>query len=290
MDFTEAERSYLAGQMLGRLVTVGPGGTLRVRPLGSRLNPDDAIAPGGPRLTATQRNHNVLESRNVHLAEAQEPVADAPATQQTTPSRAVFDEAYTSRTAPWVIGEPQPVIVALERGGWIRGSVLDAGCGTGEHTIYLTRLGYDVRGIDSSEHAIDQARANAAERNVAARFEVADALQLGHDQIYDTVVDSALFHIFDPGDRGRYVRSLHRACRPGALVHVLALSDTGPGFGPQVSDTMIREAFGEGWAVEDLRSSEYRGVIANSTHATALGLPVGDLVDLPAWLARARRI
>lgn len=111
------------------------------------------------------------ESRNVHLAEAQERVADAPAPGETTPSRAAFDEAYTSRTTPWVIGEPQPAIVALERSGWIRGRVLDPGCGTGEHTIHLTRLGYDVRGINSSEHAIDQARANAAERNVAARFE-----------------------------------------------------------------------------------------------------------------------
>jgi SAM-dependent methyltransferase len=97
-----------------------------------------------------------------------------------------------------VIGEPQPAIVALERSGWIRGSVLDPGCGTGEHTIHLTALGYDVRGIDSSEHAIEQARANAAERNVAAWFEVADALLLGNDQTrdystYDTVVDSALF-------------------------------------------------------------------------------------------------
>jgi SAM-dependent methyltransferase len=168
--------------------------------------------------------------------------------------------------------------------------VLDPGCGTGEHTIHLTQLGYDVYGIDSSEHAIEQARANAAERNVAARFEVADALQLNHDPAYDTVVDSALFHIFDPADRGRYVRSPHRACRPDALVHVLALSDTGPGFGPQVSDTVIRDAFGEGWALEDLRPSQYRGVVVRGTHAAALGRPVGDLVDLPAWLARARRI
>jgi SAM-dependent methyltransferase len=204
------------------------------------------------------------------------------------PSR--FDEAYISRTAPWVIGGPQPAIIALERGCWIRGSVLDPGCGTGEHTIYLAQLGYDVRGIDSSERAIELARANAAEHGVTACFEIADAQQLGDDPTYDTVIDSALFHIFDDADRVRYVCSLHRACRPDALVHVLALSDTGPGFGPQVSDTTIREAFSEGWVLEDLRPSQYRGAIRNSTHATALGRSIGDLVDLPAWLARARRI
>ena len=207
-----------------------------------------------------------------------------------TPSRTVFDDAYTSRTAPWVIGEPQPTIVALERAGWIRGRVLDAGCGTGEHTIHLTRLGYDVRGIDSSEYAVEQARANAAERNIAARFEVANAMQLGDDPTYDTVIDSALFHIFDSADRDQYVRSLHRACHPDALVHVLALSDTGPEFGPKVSDTVIREAFGEGWVLQDLRPSQYRGVVLSSKHATAVARPIGELVDLPAWLARARRV
>jgi SAM-dependent methyltransferase len=222
--------------------------------------------------------------------QAPERAAPASAPPESTPSRAQFDEAYLSRTAPWVIGEPQPAIITLERSGWIRGRVLDSGCGTGEHTIHLARLGYDILGIDISEHAIEQARANAVQRGVTARFEVADALQLELDQAYDTVVDSALFHIFEAADRARYIRRLHRACRPDGRVHVLALSDAGPGFGPQISDAVIREAFGDGWVLEDLQPSRYRGVILHDTHAAALGRPVGDLVDLPAWLARARRI
>jgi 2-polyprenyl-3-methyl-5-hydroxy-6-metoxy-1,4-benzoquinol methylase len=48
----------------------------------------------------------------------------------------------------------------------------------GEHPIHLARLGYDLLGIDISEHAIEQARVNAAQRGVTARFEVADALLL----------------------------------------------------------------------------------------------------------------
>jgi SAM-dependent methyltransferase len=237
-------------------------------------------------MSLTEDEHNDLAG---HL-KPQERVADAPAPGGTTSSRRAFDEAYLTHTAPWVIGEPQPAIVTLEHSGWIRGRVLDPGCGTGEHTTHLARLGYDVLGIDSSEHAIEQARANAVQQGISARFEVADALQLILDQSYDTAVDSALFHIFDPEDRARYVRSLHRACRPGARVHVLALSDTGPGFGPQISDTVIQEAFGDGWLLEDLQPSRYRGVIVHDTHAAALGRPVGDKVDLPAWLARARRI
>ena len=223
------------------------------------------------------------------FADAERVDSGGAALRSETPSPAVFDQAYRTRTAPWVIGEPQQAIVGLEREGWIRGSVLDAGCGTGEHTIHLSRLGYEVLGLDSSEPAIEQARRSAAERDVTARFAVADALNLGDQPSYDTIVDSALFHIFNAADRARYVRSLHRVCRPGGLVHILALSDTGPGFGPQISDTVIREAFGPGWVVEDLQPSRYRGVVTEA-HAAALGRVIGELVELPAWLARVRRV
>ena len=208
---------------------------------------------------------------------------------ETTPPLDRFDEAYRSRSAPWVIGEPQPAIVELQRAGLIRSKVLDVGCGTGEHTILLTRLGYDVLGIDFSPHAVEQARANAASKGVDARFEVADATNLGSDPGYQTIVDSALFHIFDDADRARYVRSLHAAVVPGGLVHVLALSDAGRGFGPQVSETDIRESFGDGWVLEALDTTTYRGVVQEA-QADAIGLPVGTRVDEPAWLARARRV
>ena len=47
-----------------------------------------------------------------------------------------FESAY-QETAPWDIPGPQPAIVGLEEAGEIRGSVLDAGCGTGENALYL---------------------------------------------------------------------------------------------------------------------------------------------------------
>ena len=204
-----------------------------------------------------------------------------------TPTLSRFDDAYKTRTAPWVIGEPQPAIVDLERSGRIHNKVLDVGCGTGEHTILLTRLGYDVLGVDYAPNAVEQARENAAEKGVDARFAVADAMNFGDEPVYDTIVDSALFHIFDDTDRPRYVASLHAVCRPGALVHVLALSDKGRGFGPEVGESVIRGAFGDGWALEALEETTYRGVV-QEPHSDALALPVGTVVDEPAWLARAR--
>jgi SAM-dependent methyltransferase len=157
-------------------------------------------------------------------------------------------QLFSTRTAPWVICEPQPATVELERAGWISSTVLDAGCGIGEHTILLTRLGYRVLGIDFSPHAVEQARANAAEKGVDARFDVADAMNLGDQAVYQAVVDST-----------------------------------------QVSESDIREAFGDGWALEALESTTYRGVVQEA-QADAIGVPAGTRVDEPAWLARARRL
>ncbi|MGZ8803337.1 MAG: class I SAM-dependent methyltransferase [Mycobacterium sp.] len=206
-----------------------------------------------------------------------------------TPTISRFDDFYKNQIPPWVIGEPQPAIVDLVRAGAISGRVLDVGCGTGEHTILLARSGYDVLGVDGAPTAIEQARQNAADQGVNARFEVADALTLGDTPGYDTIIDSALFHIFDDGDRAEYVRSLHAVTRPGSVVHVLVLSDAGRGFGPEVSEATIRDAFGAGWVLEELTTTTYRGRVTE-VHAEALGLAVGTRVDEPAWLARVRRM
>ncbi len=76
---------------------------------------------------------------------------------------------------------------------------------------------------------------------------------------------------------------------PDAVVHVLALSDKGRGFGPEVSEATIREAFSDGWALEALDETTYRGVV-QEPQAEAIGLPQGTVVDEPAWLVRARRL
>jgi SAM-dependent methyltransferase len=206
-----------------------------------------------------------------------------------TPTSSDFDTAYESSNAPWVIGAPQPAVVKLERDGLLHGDVLDIGCGAGEHTIHLARLGYDVIGIDASVPAIEYARKNANRHGVEVTFAVGNALELGSKR-YHTVLDSALFHVFDPDDRLRYVESLSAACRQGGFVHILALSDDGPGFGPEVSEAAIREAFSGDWEIEEISRSSYVAVATAEHHVTELGLRPGERVELPAWLARIRRV
>ncbi|MBC3192230.1 class I SAM-dependent methyltransferase [Pseudonocardia sp. C8] len=208
-----------------------------------------------------------------------------------TPPVTRFEQAYRDGDPPWVIDEPQPAVVALARDGAFTGTVLDLGCGTGEHTIHLARLGYDVLGADGSATAVERARARAAAAGVAARFTVADALAPAGLGTFDTVLDSALFHVFDPGDQARYADALAGLVRPGGVVHLLALARTGAAaeFGPVIDAAEIRAAFaGPGWTVEALDRSTYRGVVTADL-AASYGEPAGTRVDVPAHLARIVR-
>src|SRR5215813_3511453 len=90
--------------------------------------------------------------------------------------RATFEELYAG-PAPWDIGKPQGQFVAIA--DRVIGPVLDAGCGTGEHALFLASRGHRVIGIDFVEEAIRRAQRKAAERDLAVEFLVKDATTLG---------------------------------------------------------------------------------------------------------------
>src|SRR6266700_6635446 len=75
------------------------------------------------------------------------------------------EDLYTS-PPPWDIGRPQPAFLSLAEAGALRGRVLDAGCGTGEHALMAAGTGLDATGIDLAPTAIRLARQKAAARNL----------------------------------------------------------------------------------------------------------------------------
>lgn len=166
-----------------------------------------------------------------------------------------FDAAYRG-TPPWETGRPQPAFTELAEAGAIRGRVLDVGCGTGEHALMVAGLGLPATGVDASPTAIEIARRKAAERNLPARFIVHDALDLGAlASQFDTVIDSALFHIFNDEERQRYVGSLREVIPREGRYFMLCFSDRQPpGFGPRrVSREEIEATFADGWRIDEIK-------------------------------------
>ncbi|HUL83898.1 MAG TPA: class I SAM-dependent methyltransferase, partial [Actinomycetota bacterium] len=145
-----------------------------------------------------------------------------------------FEGAYGG-TPPWDIGRPQPALEALARTGELRGRVLDAGCGTGEHALMAAALGFEATGIDAAPTAIEKAREKARERGLEVRFIVGDLTdQADPDDRFDTVLDCGCFHTFDDEDRRAYVAYLRTAIVPGGRFFMLCFSDRAPGgFGPR---------------------------------------------------------
>ena len=100
--------------------------------------------------------------------------------------------------------------------------VLDAGCGTGEHTIRLAKRGYQCTGVDLSEPALERARRAAGEHQVTAhvRFVACGLEDLSPlDEGFDAVhCRGVLMHI------PRWEDALGQLCkvlRPGGKIVIM---------------------------------------------------------------------
>jgi cyclopropane fatty-acyl-phospholipid synthase-like methyltransferase len=156
--------------------------------------------------------------------------------------RSSFENIYAGQPR-WEIGRPQKAI--LDVADRITGSVLDAGCGTGENALYFAHRGQKVK---------------ADERGLTATFLVMDALALkALPEVFDSVIDSGLFHVFGDEDRRRYVEGLASVLNPGGRLFLVCFSDAEPGEqGPRrVSRKEIEDAFAEGWVVESIEPTRF---------------------------------
>lgn len=205
------------------------------------------------------------------------PLVDAPVAH---PRRRAqdFDASYASGQPPWDIGRPQSVFRDLADRSAIAGRVLDVGCGTGEHALMAASLGLDATGVDFSATAIARARGKAADRGLAARFLVWDALELVDlEERFDTVLDCGVFHVFDDSDRAMFVAALHGAMSVDARYYMLCFSDLEPGdWGPRrVNQDEIRRSFRDGWRVQSIEPATLEVTIEPQT--------------VHAWLASIQR-
>lgn len=196
--------------------------------------------------------------------------------------RTSFQSLYAGQPR-WEIGRPQKAL--LDVADQITGSVLDSGCGTGENALFFASRGQKVTGIDFLAEPIAIAKRKAAERGLTATFLIMDALALkALPEIFDSVIDSGLFHVFSDNDRRRYVEGLASALKPGGRLFLLCFSDAEAGDqGPRrVTRNEIEEVFAEGWMLEKIEPSRFEVRPEPNDISFSEGGP-------KAWLVVARR-
>ncbi len=125
------------------------------------------------------------------------------------------------------------------------GPVAELGCGPGQTTAYLQRLGLDVSGVDLSPVMIDLARSAYPD----LRFEVGSmhALDIADGILHGVVSWYSVIHT-QPADMPSYFAEFHRVLAPGGHLLLAFFESEG---GPIVAfDHKVTTAYR--WPVDDL--------------------------------------
>ncbi|MDP3854161.1 bifunctional 2-polyprenyl-6-hydroxyphenol methylase/3-demethylubiquinol 3-O-methyltransferase UbiG [Phenylobacterium sp.] len=104
--------------------------------------------------------------------------------------------------------------------------LLDIGCGGGLLSEPMTRLGFQVTGVDASPRGIGAASAHAAEQDLAIdyRASTAEDLLAAGEPPFDVILNMEVIeHVADPG---AYLRDCARLLAPGGLMVVATLNRT----------------------------------------------------------------
>lgn len=104
--------------------------------------------------------------------------------------------------------------------------ILDLGCGNGATVAFLSKLGYEVHGIDLSEVAIKLGREHLAKEGLHGELLSGDASSLPYpDNFFDVIICYGVIDHMEP-DRGLAIASeVHRVLRNSGLFFV-TLADT----------------------------------------------------------------
>jgi len=131
---------------------------------------------------------------------------------------------------PWEIKEaPVELREAVATTGLTGGKALDAGCGTGNYSVFLARHGFNVIGVDYSEEALKIARDNNEktyhlpiayiQSDLTSLRAVLDAAS------FDLILDYRVLHHLPDGDTETYAEQCVQLLKPDGRMIIICNSE-----------------------------------------------------------------
>lgn len=111
--------------------------------------------------------------------------------------------------------------------------ILDIGCGTGRHSIELTKRGYLVTGVDLSDSQLQRAREKAAALKLHIEFQKLDARQLQFDSEFDLAIMlcEGAFPLMETDEMNyQILQSVAKSLKPGSKLIFTTLNGLFPLF------------------------------------------------------------
>ena len=159
---------------------------------------------------------------------------------------------------PWYLPELDPDLKdALHDADIHSGIFLDLGTGPGTQAIELSKLGFDVTGVDISNEAIKK----ASKLSHKVKFIQDDILNSKIHQQFDYIFDRGCFHILDEDKRSIYISQVVKLLNKDGLLFLKCFSDKNSftGFGPHhFSRKLIESLFDKQFNILQIKESVYQ--------------------------------
>lgn len=117
--------------------------------------------------------------------------------------------------------EDIPKIIKLFKKRGIK-RILDLGCGSGRHTVYLAKRGFEVYGIDSALEGIKITRDWLKEEGLKARLKIGDIYKKlpYKDNFFDSIISTQTLHHGKIEKIRKLIKETERILKPMGLIFV----------------------------------------------------------------------